>query len=735
MGDNSRYISSNTNVGRMLIEDITDLSSREREFNNNRQLLPAIRNVTPNNSSLANLNQFPIQPLNFNSSNSFDSNNTQLRIKQLESRLQLSDVNNKSMLEEILKLQNEMAYSLKRSMDSLNEERNARNMLENNYRLQTESFIQLNARLKRTEDFLQEDRGAMQSLILYTKNLEQSTINTQKDLFVRRDFQAQRLEELRIQIDDIQRSKENLERSAFSLIEEIKNLKSKVDFESMSFSSTSADLRNKTRRLEEENRQNFDQMKKQQDIIHSSENNLFSIKSHLENKINDVRDLVNDVRFKVESEKEEKKNIEQQISNRYGDVISIINEEKQKYNECIRNIDSLKRQINQNFESEKIKVNSLVNETKDLISVSSNDKIDKLKEEMANKLRDLEKKINDELDNKSKFVKNVKDTTETKMDAIKRYVDDEFKITREDIKDSHVKTMDSVKILNDGLNLIEKQNEERMKKFEKVISAEIKLRKTTEQGFNEKIDNHNEKFTYAIQSFQSTVGNLSNTISEQKEQFVNQTEFEALKRKQEALQDAKNQNDLQLSSIKSSLSTHEAIYQQQQDKLKELSETTYKLDSIQIPSINTRLGELATDEELKALKTSMDQQLREEIEQVSREFDANKIKLKQELEQSIKQVKDENESKDRAFEAKSAKTEGQMNKRLDEFNEQIGTWKKNVNSALDKVKLENEATNRKILAVEEKVNKVEREQRSESKLRSDSNTKNDSSPRDSKQDL
>ena len=25
MGDNSRYISSNTNVGRMLIEDITDL--------------------------------------------------------------------------------------------------------------------------------------------------------------------------------------------------------------------------------------------------------------------------------------------------------------------------------------------------------------------------------------------------------------------------------------------------------------------------------------------------------------------------------------------------------------------------------------------------------------------------------------------------------------------------------------------------------------------------------------
>ena len=38
-----------------------------------------------------------------------------------------------------------------------------------------------------------------------------------------------------------------------------------------------------------------------------------------------------------------------------------------------------------------------------------------------------------------------------------------------------------------------------------------------------------------------------------------------------------------------------------------------------------------------------------------------------------------------------------MNKRLDEFNEQIGTWKKNVNSALDKVKLENEIEKLKLV--------------------------------------
>jgi hypothetical protein len=44
------------------------------------------------------------------------------------------------------------------------------------------------------------------------------------------------------------------------------------------------------------------------------------------------------------------------------------------------------------------------------------------------------KTMNDESDHKSKYLKNVKDTTEIKIDAIKRYVDDEFKINRDEIK-------------------------------------------------------------------------------------------------------------------------------------------------------------------------------------------------------------------------------------------------------------------------------------------------------------
>lgn len=79
------------------------------------------------------------------------------------------------------------------------------------------------------------------------------------------------------------------------------------------------------------------------------------------------------------------------------------------------------------------------------------------------------------------------------------------------------KHTESVKKLSEGLNLIELQNDERGRKFEQVIQAEIKSRKHNEKDFGERLENHNQKFTYAMQSFQSTLGNLSQRISDQKE--------------------------------------------------------------------------------------------------------------------------------------------------------------------------------------------------------------------------
>ena len=65
--------------------------------------------------------------------------------------------------------------------------------------------------------------------------------------------------------------------------------------------------------------------------------------------------------------------------------------------------------------------------------------------------------------------------------------------------------------------MIEQQNDETRRQLEKVMSAEIKLRKQTDANFDERLKNYDEKFTYAMSSFQAALGSLSNKLIEQKE--------------------------------------------------------------------------------------------------------------------------------------------------------------------------------------------------------------------------
>lgn len=380
------------NNNRLFIEDITGAGGGDT----NRQTsssLPAIRDA----SSLAPINPYSATSIGFqratpNSvSGSFDLTNTQNKLKQLESRLQVTEVSNRALLEELIRLQNDMALSLRRSFDTIAEERSARVALENNLKFQNDTFVQLTGRLKRAEDFLQEDRNAMQSLISFTRNFEQTSTNTIKDLFMRRDFQAQRLEDLRIQIDDLQRSKEGLERSAYTLLDEIKTLKTKVDIEAIAITSVSGDLSNKTKRLEDESRQHLEIMRKQQDSMSIAENNLFAVKSQLESRISEMRDMVVEVRNRVENDKEDRRRYDQNLANKFADLNAQLNEEKMRYNEAMRMIESSKREFYSSLENEKMRNSSLITENKDTTFLVMNDKIEKAKEDINTRIRDLEK--------------------------------------------------------------------------------------------------------------------------------------------------------------------------------------------------------------------------------------------------------------------------------------------------------------------------------------------------------
>ena len=71
-----------------------------------------------------------------------------------------------------------------------------------------------------------------------------------------------RVFELRQELEQTQRAKDQLERVTYTLVDEMRQIKSKLEAQNMDFTSVTSDLRNKSQRLEEENRstvsRNFD---------------------------------------------------------------------------------------------------------------------------------------------------------------------------------------------------------------------------------------------------------------------------------------------------------------------------------------------------------------------------------------------------------------------------------------------------------------------------------------------
>ena len=68
-------------------------------------------------------------------------------------------------------------------------------------------------------------------------------------------FKNRRIQELRVELDETMRAKDKLEKDTYVIMDELRALKSKVDHQASDFTTVAIDLRNKSRKLEDDTRQ------------------------------------------------------------------------------------------------------------------------------------------------------------------------------------------------------------------------------------------------------------------------------------------------------------------------------------------------------------------------------------------------------------------------------------------------------------------------------------------------
>ncbi|CAF4002072.1 unnamed protein product [Rotaria magnacalcarata] len=224
------------------------------------QLMPIDARFPPpplppiNAQSLPTMQVFPLrtgnQPQMFDDS----INQSLYKVKQLESRLQMTEISNRALLEEVIRLQTELFNAIRQSQSILQEERLSRQHIENNIRIQNDVILQLTARIKRNEDVFNDEHQSSLSANASVRGLEQQIAAIQKEYVLRRDTQSMSVDGIRKQLGETNMQREQLEKIQFNLVEELRSIRNRLEAESSNFNSLTNEVRQKTRKLEDDQR-------------------------------------------------------------------------------------------------------------------------------------------------------------------------------------------------------------------------------------------------------------------------------------------------------------------------------------------------------------------------------------------------------------------------------------------------------------------------------------------------
>ncbi|XP_060080757.1 paramyosin-like [Ylistrum balloti] len=449
--------------------------------------------------------------------NSVD-NESDERLRQMEVRLSVAEKSNRALLEEVLRLQGDIKSSSRRNEDILRDERNSRQNLESAIKISNELISQLGTRIKDAEEKLQDEKSALSSLVNHTKGVEQAVKSSQNELLTKRDLQSSKISEMRVDLDEVLQAKSQLERVAFQLADDIRALKMKVESQASDFSTVSGDLKNKSKKLEDENRaqeEQLDALRKHTSLQSQSEQQANLLRGQVETRLTELRDVLVDVRSKQENEVVERRSLEQNMQQKINELQQSQAEANRKREETVHSMDMVLREREHATQADRLALTTKVADTVEDLNKKLMEKDIKIRGEVQDRYLQLERVLQQDQSNRREYERATRDELEKRLVTLKKVQDEQAVEIKELMKTEKGKTKNTLGKLDDSITILEKQVLETKKSFEKVMAAEISQRKIHERDTTEKIGSVNEKLQIATSTLQQSIGGITHTTNNQ----------------------------------------------------------------------------------------------------------------------------------------------------------------------------------------------------------------------------
>lgn len=249
------------------------------------------------------------------------------------------------------------------------------------------------------------------------------------------------------------------------------------------------------------------------------------LKIQIEARLGELRDVLLEMRTKVDMETQERQRFEQQTALRLADVNAAVVEQDRKREEAVTSIDRLHRDKQHHSDTDKIKLQSKVVEMGEEITKKMGQKEIRLREEMHEKFAQLQNLIENELERRMGVERDIRNEVDRRFDEMKRLSDQEVQTIKDLFKNEKQKQKTGINELYQSINLVEKQLDEQKRQLDKVLTAEIKSRKKNEERTKENVDAIENKLQLALAALQNSMSGLNSQMNAQTEKVKELTNF------------------------------------------------------------------------------------------------------------------------------------------------------------------------------------------------------------------
>ncbi|XP_078690494.1 coiled-coil domain-containing protein 154-like [Branchiostoma floridae x Branchiostoma belcheri] len=434
--------------------------------------------------------------------------------KGADSRLTIVEQSNRALLEEVVRLQGELKASNRRQDQIISEERKARQQVIDNLRSSNDLISQLATRLKRAEDSVVEEREAVSALVSHTKQVEKAVISSQQELMGRRDTQSTRITELKHDLDQSKHAREQLERATMSLIDEVRQMKAKLDGQGVDLKQVADEVKQRSRRLEEDSRQAIDTIRKQSEMQQHSEVSSSQLRMQFDGRLGEVRDVVLELRNRQSQEEMSRRQLEQHMESRIAEMQSTLSNLEQKREGDLHTVDILQKEREQAAENERVRLQGKLSEIAEEVSKKILQKEIRLREEAQQKFHNVEKVLRGEEAARIGHERSIREENEKRWGALQQMNEQEFLALRDIVKVHKSKTAENFQTLSESVSVLEKQATEAKRQLEKVLKAEIQTRQSQDQALSNRVDDLQEKLGVAVSTLQQAVGGVRTQMAD-----------------------------------------------------------------------------------------------------------------------------------------------------------------------------------------------------------------------------